>query len=207
MSNRLAHQTILDFQLGDGKAFERVFKSYYRSIAVFATKLTGSRDEGEDIATEVFLSLFKRHNLFKDEQNIKAFLYLCARNSSLNYLKARQREGERLKEFAERMEDDTMLEYEYSIKTEIVAAIYNAIENLPEECRRIFKMLYVEKLKPAEVAAVLQISVNTVYVQKSRAVNTLRLKLSENSLAIAWLLHTIALLQIDILYPTHTIHI
>ena len=51
-------------------------------------------------------------------------------------------------------------------------AIHNAIENLPEECRRIFKVLYYEELQPAEVAELLQISVNTVYVQKSRAVST-----------------------------------
>jgi RNA polymerase sigma-70 factor (family 1) len=205
MSNKLEHQAILDFQEGHKQAFELVFKHYYRAIVLFTKKIIDSQDEAEDIATEVFVSLYQRHKLFKDEHNIKAFLYLCARNRSLNYLKARHRRGQWTTEFAKRMEDDTLLEYEYCIKTEIVEAINQAIENLPEGCRKIFKMLYYEELKPADVAATLEISVNTVYVQKNRALNLLRLKLAENVLAIAWLLHTMALLQIDIPYTTHNI--
>jgi RNA polymerase sigma-70 factor (family 1) len=205
MTNKLAHQTILDFQQGDKQAFELVFRQYYRAIVVFTNKIIDSEDEAEDIATEVFVSLFNRYHLFHDEHNIKAFLYLCARNRSLNFLKARNRRDHWHKEFATRMEDDTLLEYEYCIKTEIVATINNAIENLPAECRKIFKMLYYDELKPAEVAAILQISVNTVYVQKGRAVSMLRLKLAENALAVAWLLHTMALLQIDRLYPAQAL--
>ena len=199
MNNRLEHQTILDFLAGEKNAFELVFRSYYTSIVVFASKITGSKDEGEDIATEVFLSLFKRHNLFNNEPNLRAFLYVSARNRCLNYLKAKKRHDVRYIEFAERIQDDTLLEYEYSIKEEIVAAIHAAIENLPEECRKIFKMLYYEELKPAEAAALLQISVNTVYVQKSRAVNMLRFKLLENPLVIAWFIQALALLQIEAL--------
>jgi len=197
MTNRLEQQTILDFQQGEEKAFELVFKSYYTSIVIFTYKITSSRDEAEDIATEVFLSLFKRYTMFNSEANIRAFLYVSARNRCLNYLKAKKRHDVRNIEFAERIQDDTLLEYDYSIKTEIIEAIYNSIENLPEECRKIFKLLFYEERKPAEVAALLEISVNTVYVQKSRALGMLRLKLTENPVLIAWFIQAIALLQID----------
>jgi RNA polymerase sigma-70 factor (family 1) len=195
MTNRLSQQAILDFQQGDEKAFEQVFKSYYASIVVFTKKITGSQDESEDIATEVFLILFKRCNHFDSEPSIRAFLYVSARNRCLNYIKAKKRHGVKNLEFVERIQDDTLLEYEYSIKQEIVEAIHNSIESLPGECRKIFKLLYYKEMSPAEVAAELQIAVNTVYVQKSRAVNILRIRLSENPLVLAWFLQVMALLE------------
>jgi hypothetical protein len=49
-------------------------------------------------------------------------------------------------------------------------------------------MLYYEELSPAEVAGILNISVSTVYNQKSRAVKALRITLAEHPLVITWLL-------------------
>ncbi|HEX6428118.1 MAG TPA: RNA polymerase sigma-70 factor [Niastella sp.] len=194
-------QTILNFQAGDEKAFRQVFEHFYPALLAFIRKLTGSQEEAEDISLNAFQALFNRCRLFNTEDNIKAFLYISARNSSLNYLKSKKRIEEKQKRFAARMQNDTALQYEYEMKSEIVEAISNAIENLPEECKKIFKLLIYKELKPAEVADMLQISVSTVYNQKSRAVQALRIMLSENSMAIAWLLLTIARLQIDILHP------
>lgn len=196
MTNRLSQQAILDFQQGDEKAFELVFKSYYAPIVVFTNKITGSQGESEDIATEVFLSLFSRCTQFDNEFKIRAYLYISARNRCFNYMKAKKRHNVRNLEFVERIQDDTLLQYEYSIKQEIIEAINNAIEDLPEMCRKIFKLLYYKEMSPAEVAAELGISVNTVYVQKSRAINVLRLRLSEYPLVLAWFLQVMALLEI-----------
>jgi RNA polymerase sigma-70 factor (ECF subfamily) len=91
------------------------------------------------------------------------------------------------------------------MKDEIVETISNAIENLPEECRKIFKLLIYEELKPADVAEMLQISVSTVYNQKSRALQALRIMLSENTLALACLLQMLNFLQIDNLHPANAI--
>jgi RNA polymerase sigma-70 factor (ECF subfamily) len=201
MNEILNSQSIRDFQQGDEKMFRQVFDHYSQALFLFVYKLTGSREEGEDISLRCFQSLFNRCQSFETESNIKAFLFISARNSSLNYLKAKERDKHRLKEFAERMKDDTFLEYEYSLTTTIVAAIDQAIESLPQECRRIFKMLYYEELSPAAVASLLQISINTVYTQQRRAVSTLRLKLADNAMGIIWLIHTIALLQFKIPHP------
>ena len=115
MAYSIDQQTMLLFQQGDEKAFELVFRAYYTQLVVFTTKITGSQDEAEDIVTEVFLALFKRCNLFDSEPNIRAFLYVSARNRCLNYLKSKKRHDVRSLAFAEEIKDDTLLEYEYSI--------------------------------------------------------------------------------------------
>lgn len=198
MNEILDSQTIGDFQQGDEKTFKKVFDHYYPGLVLFSTKLTGSREEGEDISLRAFQALFNRCHSFSAEINIKAFLYICARNSSLNYLRAKQHEREQLKQFATRMTDDTFLEFEFGIKQGVVAAIHKAIEELPEECRRVFKLLYFDELTPAEIANMLHITVSTVYNQKSRALLALRIKFSENAIAVLWVLQTMAFLQLDL---------
>lgn len=193
--------TITSFQAGDEKAFRQVFEHFYPALLAFVRKLTGSQEEAEDITLNAFQGLFKRCHLFNTYDNIKAFLYISTRNSSLNYLKSHKRSTDLQKRFARQMEDDTSLRYEYDIKQEILEAISHAIEQLPEECKKVFKLLIYKELTPAQVADMLQISVSTVYNQKSRALQALRMLLSENSMAIAWLLLTMARLQIELLHP------
>jgi len=93
-------------------------------------------------------------------------------------LKKEKRHHDLQKEYVRYIQDDTLLEYEYSIKTDLVEEVRNAIEKLPGECRKVFKMLYQGKTA-AEIAEILQISVNTVYVQKNRAMKALRLSLDK----------------------------
>lgn len=206
MNNEILNSRMIsDFQQGNEKIFKKVFDHYYPGLLLFITKLTGSREEAEDISLRAFQSLYNRCHAFETEINIKAFLYICGRNSSLNYLKSKQHEREQLKQFAARMTDDTFLEFEFGIKQGVVAAIYKAIEELPSECRRIFKMLYYEELTPAEIADLLHITVSTVYNQKSRALSALRMRFSENAIVVLWLLQTIAFLEMDLPRYSHTI--
>lgn len=181
-------QEISEFNKGNEKIFKKIFDHYYPALLLFVTKLTGSREEAEDIALRAFQALFNRCDKFETEINIKAFIYICCRNSSLNYIKSKQHERDSLRKFAGRMSDDTFFEFEFGVRQGIVAAIYKAIEDLPSECRKVFKMLYYEELTPAEVADVLKVTVSTVYNQKSRALNALRMRFSENALVLFWLL-------------------
>ncbi|WP_375303749.1 RNA polymerase sigma factor [Niastella sp. OAS944] len=184
----LNSKEISDFKQGDERIFKKVFDHYYPALLLFVAKLTGSREEAEDISLRAFQALFNRCHAFETEINMKAFLYICGRNSSLNYIKSEQHKREQLRQFATRMADDTLLEFEFGIKQGVVAAIYNAIEELPEECRKVFKKLYFEEKAPAEIAEELHLKVSTVYNQKSRALNALRMKFSENAMVVFWLL-------------------
>jgi len=174
---KLSEKEMLVFQQGDRNAFALVFEAYFTPLVNFAKNLTGSQDEAEDIVTEGFVVLLQRVQLYRTEEGIKAFLYVTVRNRCLNYLKAKKTENDRRQQFASYIRHDMLLKYEYDTKNALVEALQQAIGELPGECRKIFQLLYYERLKPAEVAERLQLSVNTVYVQKSRAMQALRASL------------------------------
>jgi RNA polymerase sigma-70 factor (ECF subfamily) len=188
MNQTIESSVVTAFRNGDQAAFREVFNAWYKPLYYFVNKLIDSKEEAEEIVQNSFIKLFERCALFETAANIKAFLFVTARNNSFDYLRSLKVQKEKQQAFFEAMQDETFFQYEYEIKDELVEMVRAAIEELPEECKRIFKMLYYEELSPAEVAGILNISVSTVYNQKSRAVKALRITLAEHPLVIAWLL-------------------
>lgn len=198
MTENLDSSIIAGFQQGDENACRLLFNYFYPALYNFTQKLTGDTEEAKDIVLHTFQKLFERKTLFATEPNIKAFLYITARNNSLDFLYSQKRRSEKQREFARVVENDTQLQFEYDAMDELADLVNNAIENLPDECRKIFKLLYFEELKPAEIADRLHISVNTVYVQKNRAIKALRQMLTDQPMVIAWILCVLYFIQNDI---------
>jgi RNA polymerase sigma-70 factor (family 1) len=192
MSQYLDSNLFSAFKNGEHAAFRLVFNMYYRPLFYFTKKLIDHKEEAEEITLNSFQKLFERCGQMESAASIKAFLFITARNNSFDYLRTSKVQKQNQKQFAANMQDETFLEYEYEIKDQLVEMVRKAVNNLPSECSRIFKMLYYDELSPNEVAEVLQISVSTVYTQKSRAIQVLRMALANHPMAISWLLFTAA---------------
>jgi RNA polymerase sigma-70 factor (ECF subfamily) len=87
---------------------------------------------------------------------------------------------EKEKEILYLSEQDTRHEFDLAeIKSEVLQYVYAEIEKLPEKCREVFKLSYLEGMKLSEVAQHLNISEQTVANQKTKALKMLRLALSD----------------------------
>ena len=74
------------------------------------------------------------------------------------------------------------------LKAEVWGEVYRAIASLPEGCRNVFKLSYLEGLKNQEIADELKISINTVKTQKARALELLKLRLKPEAFLLLCLL-------------------
>jgi RNA polymerase sigma-70 factor (ECF subfamily) len=173
----LEYDLIPSFNQGDGKAFKVVFDTYYPRLMVFALKLINDKTEAEDIILPVFQSVFSKCNSFESIIKIQAFLYVSVRNRCLNHIKLIQKTNRFKSKFIEEVQNDELFELSYSVRDEVIIRIHKLIEELPSECGRIFKMLFFDQLEPIEIANKLNIERQTVYVQKNRALNFLKMKL------------------------------
>jgi RNA polymerase sigma-70 factor (family 1) len=175
------HQIIADFKEGSKEAFAAVYKSHYAALFFFVKRFVTDRAEAEDITAETFIKLWKiRHN-FNSHQNIKAFLYITARNACLDCLRARQRSTGMQQEMLYlllQQNDITFIHDE--IKADVLMQVKERIEDLPPKCKQIFKMAFFERLKNAEIAAKLGLTLQTVKNQKVRAIKLLRLALNKD---------------------------
>jgi RNA polymerase sigma-70 factor (ECF subfamily) len=176
------------FREGDHAAFKLVFDTYYQPLCYFTIKLIANRQDAEEIVLNSFQKLFERCAHMETAASIRSFLYITARNNSFDYLRSVKVLKINQQQFAEKMQDETFLQLEYEIKDELVELVRKAVNNLPAECSKIFRMLYYDELTPNEVAEILEISVSTVYNQKSRALQSLRIAMAGHPMAIALLL-------------------
>lgn len=173
MKHPLLHIVAL-FNKGDAQALAHVFELHNRSLCYFAERLTGDRQEAEDIVADAFMKLWNKRADFENLQNIKAFLYIATRNACFDFLKHRRRSNSSHDEilYLSQENDDALLHT--MIETELLQKIYGEIERLPGKCRTIFK-LFLEGKSTQEIADQLNISRQNVLNQKARAIQLLRI--------------------------------
>jgi len=175
--NEVSEQEELDwialFKLGDERALSYFFKQHYRSLCYFVTKMIQDEAEAEDTVAVAFVKLWERRDNFETAQSIKAFLFITCRNASLNYLKQLKRSTARQQEYLYHLEIMDTEVLNYVVESEFLNSLYMEVEQLPEQCRKVFSMLYFEGKKTDEIARSMDLSVKTVRNYKARAVEIL----------------------------------
>lgn len=177
---------LLQLQRGNQTAFNTLFRMFHPALCFFARRLAINLlpGEAEEIVSDSFLKLWQRRSNFLSLSSVKAFLYIATRNACLNNLNketVRHRQHEQYLFNADGIEDTVIEEIIY---TEVLREVSQAIESLPDQCRRIIKMAYEDGLTPKEIAAELDITVSTVNNQKSRGVRLLRQRISSSGFTL-----------------------
>ena len=104
---------------------------------------------------------------------------MSVRNACLNQLKLKEIHAEVLEKVAPREEPSEDEFFAKVVRAEVYREIMAAIDELPRECGKVFRLACVDGLSNDEVAQKLGISVNTVKVQKNRAKIQLRARLKD----------------------------
>ena len=164
-------------QEGDAGVFRTLFESYYPSLCLFAEKILNDPAGAEDVVEDVFLKLWQSRQHFNTLDHLKGHLYLATRNASLNALKRQGRAGKRQHDYL------TMQpEYDGGYLAEVTRQegfriLYEAVQTLPEQARKVITLSYLEGKSNQEVADLLGLSIHTVKAQKRRGVALLRSRL------------------------------
>jgi RNA polymerase sigma-70 factor (ECF subfamily) len=173
------------FNEGDALAFKHIYDKFFGQILYFCRRLAGD-EAGPEITTETFHKLYKLRANFESLVNVRAFLYITARNACFNYIKSVDTKRTRQKEYLQtisELQEGELEGYELKLSDEIRAAfvgkLYELISKLPKRRGLVLKLMFFEGLSPTEIANVLKISVNSVRNHKVQALKSLKLKVSE----------------------------
>jgi RNA polymerase sigma-70 factor (family 1) len=169
----MQENTILKFKNGDKKAYRSLFIKLYPVMCLFSKKIIHDYDDAEDIVQEVFIELWNQRQSFESIEQIKAFLYLSIKNRGLNFLKHLKVKE---KYAGTTIADSGQFFDEHILEAEVIQNIYNAINDLSEKRKQII-ILSMQGLKNNEIANDIQVSINTVKLQKKIAYKQLREKL------------------------------
>jgi RNA polymerase sigma-70 factor (ECF subfamily) len=147
-------------QQKDSGTFERYFKEYYKSFFLMACRYIKDRSQAEEIVNDVFLKLWDDGETIHIESSLKSYIYKAVINRCLNALQKNKRE------MAHQTDVESLPDEGYELRqieeNELKIKLYTAIDQLPEQCKKVFEMSRFEDLKQQEIADKLGISIKTV---------------------------------------------
>ena len=167
-------ELFLQIKAGDERAFSRVRDKYYHTIYLSAYVVLHDNVEAEDIAQEVFITLWNKKKDIRIETTLPAYLNKIAHNKSLNKYKQRQKTDKRNRKYTEQNET---VEQPSAYGDDWIESLNDVIKDLPEMSRRSIEMVYWEKRTHKEVAEITGLSVNTIKTQIYTSIKNMRDKL------------------------------
>lgn len=173
------------FRGGDKAAFAELMGRYTEKAHNLAIRISRNQEDAEEILQDVFLTVFRKIDLFEGKSAFSSWLYRITVNTAFMKLRKRkQHSAVSLDEVGSAADEANLgsrsdigdLGY-LSSRHELRAALEGAIEKLPEEYKVIFILRDVDGLSNHEVGEILQLSVPAVKSRLHRSRLMLRRKL------------------------------
>ncbi len=177
MSDNLGYESMNEnFDL----TYKLLFRKYYTNLLFYATRIVGE-EEAEDVVQDVFVELWRRQDSMTVGDQIQAFLYRAVYTRALNVLKHRDIKNsyeavmleihQKRIEFYQPDSNDVVKRIEDG---ELRRELSDAINELPDKCKMVFKLSYMHDMKNKEIAEAMGISLRTVEAHMYKALKLLR---------------------------------
>lgn len=177
--------TYIELNKGNPDAYRELFKYIYPRLKGYCRLFVANEKQAEDIIQDCFITLWEKRSTIKTEKSVESFLFVMARHRCLNFLKSKKLEEGLLRlddlkavELQHLYQLDFTEEEHQSIEDQIIISFQQAIEELPEKRKNVFKSCKIEGRNQSDVALELGISIKAVEKHISAAKQQLRSKLS-----------------------------
>ena len=165
-------------QAGNRRALDYIFEKYVRVLYAYGSKITKDYGIVEDSIQDLFVELWRKHEVLGSTDNIKFYLLKSLRRKIVRRIDSDRRQlgQESLhEENAAEVElsvEATMIELQSSIEQQ--GQLSRAIANLSERQREAVYLKFYEKMDYPQLSEVLEISLTSTYKLIGKAVDALR---------------------------------
>ncbi len=162
-------------------AFDEIYKRYAHKMYIYAHNVVGKKQACDDMIQNIYLDVWRKRKENKIN-NLSAYLFRAIKYQIFNYIRSNTISNEnltRLSLIQDSADCNNSLEYE-----ELERKIKNCIDKLPDRCKHIFLLSRFENKTNKEIAKELDISVQGVKNQISKALKIIRKKLSTDRIEL-----------------------
>lgn len=178
--------------------FEDIYLSYFSKMKHFAQEYVILEEDAENIVQDVFTELWEKREMLNMPINLIAYLFTTIKNKCLNHLRHKTIVNETANLLQEeyfitlRMNLNSLEAFDQNLFSEqdIEQIITKALNTLSPKCKEIFIMSKIEGKKQKQIAAELNISINTVETQIGIAYKKLRVELKNYMPLFLFLLYS-----------------
>lgn len=163
---------------GDAAAFARLVKQYHALVFHTVYRITGNREDTEDICQEVFISVFRNLSTFAFQCKLSSWIIRIAHNASISHLRKYKKDGRN-----DWYKDDAQ---EYATgetpqdtvdRKQLSGHIHRMIKQMPHPYKTVLTMYHLNECSYLEIASATGMPGGTVKGNLFRARKLLREKL------------------------------
>ncbi|MDR6338596.1 RNA polymerase sigma-70 factor (ECF subfamily) [Filimonas zeae] len=160
---------------GDSEALSWLYQQYNRGMFNICTRMTGTRNDAEDILQEAFIIAFQKLHQLKEDHLFGGWLRKIVMTECIRFAKQTFYWSDWNEQYDD-MADDTDDDWWLLVSPEL---IQQEIKLLPDGCRQIFNLYTLEDYAHKEIAGLLGISESTSKSQYQRARQLLKERLTK----------------------------
>ena len=158
---------------------ELMYRTYFRALCRYAQKIVKQIETAEDIVHDIFKTLWEKRKTIRITEKLSSYLFQSVHNKCGDFLKHERVKREHSEHIQTKYNngDRSLIQDDNDpctifITQEMMSNMDKKIEELPEQCRRVFE-LRLEGLSYQEIAEKLSITIGSVRKQ----INVARRKL------------------------------
>ena len=164
-------------QKGDNQAFDLLVRKYQHKIIGLIGRYVHDHAEVQDVAQEAFIKAYRALGKFRAESAFYTWMYRIAINTAKNHLVSRGRRppgsdldivDAEIVDHSGRLADSETPEAAMA-RDQLKAAVFEAIDNLPDDLRTAITLRELEGLSYEDIANIMQCPVGTVRSRIFRA--------------------------------------
>lgn len=163
---------------GNENAFEELLEFYDNQLNDYIMGFTKSQSITEEIVQDVFLKIWLNRTTLTEINFFKSYLFVIARNHTLDCLKQINRRKKKEKEWINTIISQASIDVQESSIDESHDKILEGVRSLPCQQRKVY-LLRNKGLKQTEIARELNISVETVKKHSMLAKRFLKRRVNE----------------------------
>jgi RNA polymerase sigma-70 factor (ECF subfamily) len=168
-TNPVPDSLLLQARAGNRQAFAALVRQHQGSVFSIGLRMLSRRDAAEDLAQDVFLQLYRKLDSIESLEHLGFWLRRVASNLAIDWLRrlpysATQPLEEGVEVAVRDPESDPLMSRELT----------RLLGELPPHPRAVMLLRYQEDQDVAEIAAALDMPVNTVKSHIKRSLTTLR---------------------------------
>lgn len=166
MSSPLVHTDVVllsRIAKGDENAFSQLFERYRDKLFYYLLRHTKSPEIAEEIVTDIFMKLWLGRQLAEQIKDIGAFLHKVGYYKVMDFLRTTARHSRLRQVYLDNLnqvEDPTATTPFFD--EELKKLLYEAINQLPPQRKRIYQLSKQEGLSHEQIATMLHLSPSTV---------------------------------------------
>jgi RNA polymerase sigma-70 factor (ECF subfamily) len=170
-------QLLMLLQHRDEVAFAEVYRRHFSMLYMHAYKMLDDKGLAQDVVQDLFVAFWQKSANLEVRTNLKAYLYVAARNRVLTMIKKQKSNRDFISMVAKVMVEEDNTTMEQISERELLVLIDREIDKLPPRMKQVFELSRKSFMSNKEIAELLGTSEETVKKQVHKSLAILKTKL------------------------------